>query len=744
MSALEKGRFPTVAALGLAMLTAAALPAQKPAESDLLFQAATHAELIEGNLEQAIRLYRELVSKHAGDRPLAARALVRMGACYQKLRKKEARDAYQRVLREYADQAEAVQIARSRLRELDDSRPTNEAALGSGPTYRMVLDRLIGATEVAFADHQFAFAPDGTRFVFRRTIPEYKSVRLFVADAGGTLVRPLLKDVGSWCCFRYPRWSPDSRRVAYLVHKAPTDAKGPWAIFVADPETREGFQVGPDFPEETPPTDLCWTSDGRAITYLLPDGIDTMTFPAGERRRIQAMKVHWSMRLGGYSPDGGWLAFHQMRDDSHDQTDIDVWVLPTRGGRAVRVTDSPGPDAQAAWAPDGRALYFVSQKSGDLNVWKRPFNPATGESAGAPQQVTFFTDASAMHPTLLAHGRQMAFALSRRQSVINAAEMARSHQARTVVRGSSPHLSPDGRTIFFDGQGPEQQGLFSIPTSGGTPTRLTRRSPFSGFDLSPDGRTLAYFGKEGQEIHLYIAPATGGTPRLLVKGVAEPGGSAPIAFTPPRWSPDGSEIAYARENTLLTISASSSQPRKLAQLYQWQEWLWSPDGRFIGALAYAKPDDIAAFIVPAAGGELRRLTPPEERGYKEGLAWHPDSRRLAYMIYLEPGGRESEVREAYGDGRPTTSLIKRPNEWVYVGRWTPGGERFLYLSNPASKGALYSFTPATGEFNLFAEEVATGGSGLAHGLATWSADGKTVAWTTTSIVSQLWLAQNFR
>ncbi|HUE88253.1 MAG TPA: hypothetical protein VMO26_19430, partial [Vicinamibacterales bacterium] len=673
------------------------------------------------------------------------------GACYEKMGRGEARTTYERVLRDYADQPGAVRIARAKLQELTGPAPAGPTAVG--PTYRMVLDRFGGVRDVAFFPGQYDFAPDGSRFVFRAPVPEKDTSVIFVADAEGALVRPLLEDTGAWWGFQYPRWSPQGNRVAYLVHKAPYESPGPWGIFVADVDTGKASQIGADFADGDPPGDLAWTPDGREITYVMnhigrefvPMGIYSRSVATGETRVVQTMPVHWSMRLGGYSPDGKWLAFHEKTATGSDHRDLDIWLLPARGGRALRQTERDGIDAQPAWAPDGRALYFVSDRSGDQNVWKLGLDPATGAQIGQPQQVTFFTDGRVMHPKLFAAGRRMALSISRSKTVIKVANPERPDEARELTRGRAPRLSPDGLRLYYIGEGPEQRGLFAIPTAGGVPTRITATPPAAncGFDLSPDGRTLAYFGKDGNQVNLYTVSTAGGAERKLVTTLGT-SATTVVPLTPPRWSPDGSRIAYATQQTLFTIPAAGGEPRQVAQLYNWQEWLWAPDGQSIGALAYAAPEDIAVFVVPAEGGEPRRLTPPAEREYKEGLAWHPDGARLAYMIYAGPGERDSALREAFVDGRPTSRLVDVPDEWEYVGRWTPDGKYFLYQTLRAFRNTLHAFDPATGKSRLFVEGVSTGVGGLAHGLMTWSADGRLAAWATPSMTSQIWVAENFR
>ena len=735
----------------LAVLAPAEPAAQKNAEAEMLLQTASHAELVDGDLDKAIKLYREVIAKFPGDRAVAARALVKLGACYEKTGRDAARAAYERVLREYADQSDPVRIARARLQQMPDAATDSRTPGAAGPTYRLVLDKLGGVRDVVFLPNQYDFAPDGSRFVFRAPVAEKQTSVLFVADAEGALVRPLLADTGTWWGFQHPRWSPQGNRVAYLVHKAPYEAPGPWGIFVADVDTGKAIQIGADFPDGHPPGDLAWTSDGREISYVIittndgpvSTGIYSRSVTTGETRVVQTMPASWSLRLGGYSPDGRWLAFHQRASSGGDQRDIDIWLLPARGGRALRQTDHDGIDAQPAWAPDGRALYFVSDRTGDQNVWKQSVDPSTGAPVGEPQQVTFFSDGRIMHPKLFAAGRRMALTISRNKTVIKVADPERPSEARELTRGRAPRLSPDGLRLYYIGEGPEQRGLFAIPTAGGVATRLTGTPPAAncGFDLSPDGRTLAYFAKDGSQVNLYTLPTAGAAVRKLV---ATLGTIEVTPLSPPRWSPDGSRIAYAKEQTLFTIPAAGGEPRKVAQLYNWQEWLWAPDGKSIGALAYAAPEDIAVFVVPAEGGEPRRLTLPAEREYKEGLAWHPDGRRLAYMIYAGPGERDSALREAFVDGRPTSRIVDVPGEWEYVGRWTPDGKYFLYQTLRNFRGTLHAFDPATGKSRLFVEGVSTGVGGLAHALMTWSADGRLAAWSTPSVTNQLWVAENFR
>ena len=65
--------------------------------------------------KSAIEQYKKIIGRAGANREVVAKALVRLGACYEKQGNGEARKSYERVVREFADQAEAAQEARAHL-----------------------------------------------------------------------------------------------------------------------------------------------------------------------------------------------------------------------------------------------------------------------------------------------------------------------------------------------------------------------------------------------------------------------------------------------------------------------------------------------------------------------------------------------------------------------------------------------------------------------------------------------------
>jgi Tol biopolymer transport system component len=156
---------------------------------------------------------------------------------------------------------------------------------------------------------------------------------------------------------------------------------------------------------------------------------------------------------------------------------------------------------------------------------------------------------------------------------------------------------------------------------GMVPQDLTRISFVTDAQISPDGRRIAFvvtsLSEERDEYlaNIWIVDAAGGEPRRFTAG--------PRRDVEPRWSPDGTRLAFLSERT----------PKEKLQLY----------------------------VMPADGGEPTRLTSLENGA--GSLAWSPDGARLAFVSPVG-GQREPESDEERRKSRPArviTSLKYRFN-----------------------------------------------------------------------------------
>jgi len=91
---------------------------QKTEDPGVLLRSAIEKEEVDGDLQGAIGIYREIVEKFSGNKALAAKALYHIGLCYEKLGRTEAQKAYQRLIEEYPGQIQEVNLAKERLAKL--------------------------------------------------------------------------------------------------------------------------------------------------------------------------------------------------------------------------------------------------------------------------------------------------------------------------------------------------------------------------------------------------------------------------------------------------------------------------------------------------------------------------------------------------------------------------------------------------------------------------------------------------
>ncbi|MXY03435.1 MAG: hypothetical protein F4190_11310 [Acidimicrobiales bacterium] len=117
----------------------------------------------------------------------------------------------------------------------------------------------------------------------------------------------------------------------------------------------------------------------------------------------------------------------------------------------------------------------------------------------------------------------------------------------------------------------------------------------------------------------------------------------------PRWSPDGTRIAYVKSDQLGVINVDGTNPRIFTGGAHVEGLAWSPDG---SRIAYVSGDwresDIR--IVEVDGFRSFRLT--DEPGPEIEPAWSPDGERIAYVTYKVDGNRliDMQIRVRGSEG----------------------------------------------------------------------------------------------
>lgn len=718
-----------IGAAAFLLLTVSA-PANAQTSPEELLEAGVYKAEVQGDLEGAITIFEQIIAKRPQDRSVTARALLHLGSSYEQLGNQKAEDTYHRLIEDFADQQVAVSEARIRLQKMRyDQLAGGIASTDSAPHYELALDADVPSAH-PLRKRQFDISSDGERIVYQG------KGGLYVSDMTGTLRHRVVAHNPDrtqwqiiWSHVGFPRWSPDGKWIAYMTGKRPSSNPDEYmyTLAVVSPEGKQKRVLAPEL-DPRPRLGFCWLPDGSGLTYLSDAGLQTINLDGTLARTVTGQFDH-TVRLFEYSPDGRWLLFQQKpKLLSFNSYDIDISVMPAGGGDPVWITRSDGFDGQPTWGADGRTIYFVSERSQNWNIWKTSFDPQSGTASDVFEQVTFFTDARIMFPNTIGDQNKILFSLDKKTNTVHVADMADPTTYVTLARGVKPALSPDGKMLYYVGEGPtdQDQGIFAVAIDNGGPRRLTTVRPAGGAkDLSPDGRLLAYFSAWEDGQGLYVLPVDGGEPRLLMKNACADCSAAP------RWSPDGRTLAYTYKDGLYAIPASGGAPKKLSTLNKWESWTvrWSPDGKHIAALAYPEAEgENAVYVVPAKGGEAKLLS-GANTDYKEGLEWTPDSQSLVYHLSL----KNSKIMKTYLDGRPPELFLAEPDEWYYFGIWAPDGKSYFFRNWVDDGWYLYVYDTESEDLSSFAENAR---------LPRWSADGNTIAWTTERAIRQLWIMED--
>ena len=113
--------------------------------------------------------------------------------------------------------------------------------------------------------------------------------------------------------------------------------------------------------------------------------IDNSLTEQEKAAQVFTPEVMWKMgRIGrtALSPDGRNLVYTVTYYDMAGNRGISSLYIKTAEGNTATLTDEGGNDSSPAWSADGRMLYFLSDRSGDTQLWRVP---VTG---GSPVQVS--------------------------------------------------------------------------------------------------------------------------------------------------------------------------------------------------------------------------------------------------------------------------------------------------------------------------------------------------------------------
>jgi serine/threonine protein kinase/sugar lactone lactonase YvrE len=422
--------------------------------------------------------------------------------------------------------------------------------------------------------------------------------------------------------------------------------------------------------------------------------------------------------MPSFSPDGRWIAFSSLRENS-----AGIFVMGRRGELIRRLTNV---GADPTWTPDGREIIYSTESGGDAEVRRVPSELwAVNVDSGARRRIS---EADAVQPRVSPDSRFVAFwalPLEKGHSQFASPDrdiwvlpMAGGERVQITSGGStnwSPAWSRDGRFLYFASDRAGSMNIWRVPIDGqtgraaGEPVAMMAPALYAGvmsvaadgsvvyaahdfstnvrsipfdpikgvvtgdaadvvtsqrgwvdLDVSPDGRQIAMRSIRAQE-DIWVVGTDGSGLRPLTNDPARDRG--------PRWAPDGSLMYYSSRSGQYQFWAIGADGSGLRQITHGDLALNhpipSPDGRWV---AGSNPNGGDLFIFDARDWRKahERLPQPPGRGTTYLWDWSPDGTKIA-------------TRDTVGQLRVFTVATKT---WESVGtgvfpRWLPDGRHLV-------------------------------------------------------------------
>jgi Tol biopolymer transport system component/C-terminal processing protease CtpA/Prc len=483
-----------------------------------------------------------------------------------------------------------------------------------------------------------------------------------------------------------PVYSPDGRRLAFTSTRT-----GNGDIYVLTFDTGDLRRV--TFDDQFELLDG-WSRDGRWLYFTTAsrevnngmNDILRVSSDGGTPMPVSADR-YTNEFFSSVSPDNSAIAF-TARGTSSGQwwrkgrshlDEAEVWVLHNVDRNATaeayeRVTEGGAKEMWPVWGADGRTIYYVSDRGGAQNIWKR----APGQPA---RQVTKFTDGRVLWANASYDGKAIVFERDFRVWKLDTSN-ERAGEVQITRRGAPAGpavdhlrltdqiqdfaLSPDGKKIAFVVHG---EVFAASSTDGGDAQRLTySASAESQLNWSPDSRRVAYVSDRDGATHVFQYDFASNAETQLTNEAQ--------SDASPRYSPDGKLVAFEREaRELRVLNLSTKEQRAVAT------------------------------------GEFDRPPIIGDRPF----TWSPDSKWLAFVPFEARGFRNVHLARAdgaaQGAGQPVSFLA---NTGVNTVSWSPDGTFILLDTSQRTESgqlARVDLIPRTPRFredqfrDLFREET---------------------------------------
>jgi TolB protein len=252
------------------------------------------------------------------------------------------------------------------------------------------------------------------------------------------------------------------------------------------------------------PSSLAWSPDSKELIYAMAGSLWRQPVNSDAAQQLTAAVAYDYQP--DWSPDGRWVIYSSYRGDA-----VELWLYDLSRGTAQPLTGNGAVNVEARFSPDGRRIVFVS------TLYHQRFH-------------IFIAD--------LLDGK---LANVRRLTGETQSDLPRYYYS-AFDHEISPVWTRDGREIIYVSNRNHIYGTggfwrIAVDAPAAQEIHYEETNWKARPDLSADGSRLVYGSYQGRPWHnLWVLPARGGD-------------AFPIAYgewdqTNPRWSPDGTRVAF--------------------------------------------------------------------------------------------------------------------------------------------------------------------------------------------------------